>query len=75
MEFNPCGQCPACLQVEAGSHPDFYEAGSLEDKHELPISVIRDLCDQFGLNPARGRHRVAILNDADDMNDEAANAF
>ena len=41
-------ECPGCLQVEAGTHPDFYEAGKPEDKHELPISVIRELCDQFG---------------------------
>ena len=74
-ELDPCGDCPAVVQVEAGTHPDFYEAGKPEDKHELPISVIRELCDQFALKPARGMHRVAILNDADDLNDEAANAF
>ena len=74
-DLDPCGHCPACLQVDAGTHPDFYEAGKPEDKHELPISVIRDLCDQFGLKPARGLHKVAILNDADDLNDEASNAF
>jgi DNA polymerase III subunit delta' len=75
VDLDPCGICPGCLQAEAGSHPDFYEVGRPEDKHELPISVIRDLCHQFALKPARGAHRVAILNDADDMNDEAANAF
>ena len=74
-ELDPCGNCPGCIQVEAGTHPDFHEAGKPEDKHELPISVIRDLCDQFGVKPARGSHKVAILDDADDLNDEAANAF
>ena len=37
--------------------------------------MIRELCDQFALKPARGTHRVAILDDADDLNDEASNAF
>ncbi len=74
-ELDPCEHCPGCIQVEAGTHPDFHEAGKPEDKHELPISVIRDLCDQFGVKPARGSHKVAILDDADDLNDEAANAF
>ena len=37
--------------------------------------MIRDLCDQFALKPARGSRKVAILDDADDLNDEAANAF
>jgi DNA polymerase III subunit delta' len=74
-DLDPCEECQACRQVEAGTHPDFYEAGKPEDKHELPISVIRELCDQFGTKPARGSHKVAILDDADDLNDEAANAF
>ena len=73
--LDPCLACPGCLQVEAGHHPDFFEAGKPEEKHELPISVIRELCDQFALKPARGSHKVAILDDADDLNDEAANAF
>jgi len=73
--LDPCEACPGCLQVWAGTHPDFIEAGRPEDKHELPISVIRELCDQFGLKPARGAHKVAILDDADLLNEEASNAF
>ncbi len=75
IELDPCEACPGCLQVEAGTHPDFIEAAKPEDKHELPISVIRELCDQFGLKPARGGRKVAILDDADDLNEEASNAF
>jgi DNA polymerase-3 subunit delta' len=74
-DLDPCEVCPGCLQVEAGTHPDFIEVARPEDKHELPIRVIRDLCDQFALKPARGLRKVAILDDADDLNDEAANAF
>ncbi|MFI5459965.1 MAG: ATP-binding protein [Isosphaerales bacterium] len=73
--LDPCEACPGCLQVWAGTHPDFIEAGLPEDKHELPIRVIRELCDQFGLKPARGVHKVAILDDADALNEEASNAF
>ena len=74
-ELDPCAACPGCLQVEAGTHPDFLEVARPEDKHELPIRVIRALCDQFGLKPARGVRKVAVVDDADDLNDEAANAF
>jgi len=73
--LDPCETCPGCLQVAAGTHPDFIEARRPEDKHELPISVIRALCDQFGLKPARGTHKVAIVDDADLLNEEASNAF
>jgi DNA polymerase-3 subunit delta' len=73
--LDPCEACPGCLQVAAETHPDFAEAARPEDKHELPISVIRDLCEHFALKPARGMRKVAILDDADDLNEEAANAF
>jgi DNA polymerase-3 subunit delta' len=73
--LDPCEACPSCRQVAAGTHPDFIEAAKPADRHELPISVIRGLCDEFGLKPARGGHKVAILDDADDLNPEAANAF
>ncbi|WP_435010498.1 DNA polymerase III subunit delta' [Tundrisphaera lichenicola] len=73
--LDPCGECPGCLQVIAGTHPDLLRVGRPEDKHELPIRVIRDLCLDLGLKPMSGRRKVAIVDDADDMNDEAANAF
>jgi DNA polymerase III subunit delta' len=73
--LDPCGLCPGCLQVEAGAHPDLLEVKRPEDKHELPIKVIRDLCIDLGMKPARGTRKVAIVDDADDLNDEAANAF
>lgn len=73
--LDPCGVCPACVQVRGGSHPDLLTAAKPEDKHDLPIAVIRDLCHDLGLTPARGGRKVAILDDADDLNDEAANAF
>jgi DNA polymerase III subunit delta' len=73
--LDPCESCPGCLQVEAGTHPDLIVTGRPEDKQELPIRVIRDLCSEFGLKPARGVRKVAIVDDVDTMNDEAANAF
>ena len=73
--LDPCETCPSCLQVKAGTHPDVLQVERPEDKHELPIRVIRDLCLDLGLKPARGTRKVAIVNDADDLNEEAANAF
>jgi DNA polymerase-3 subunit delta' len=73
--LEPCGRCPGCLQVGAGTHPDLIEASRPAERSELPIQVIRDLCAEFGLKPARGARKVAIVDDVDDMSDEAANAF
>ncbi len=73
--LDPCGTCPSCLQVRNGAHPDLLQVERPEDKHELPIRVIRELCLDLGLKPMHGTRRVAIVDDADDLNDEAANAF
>jgi DNA polymerase-3 subunit delta' len=75
IELDPCETCPSCLQVKAGTHPDLVQVERPEDKHDLPIRVIRDLCLDLGLKPARGKRKLAIVDDADDMNEEAANAF
>lgn len=73
--LDPCASCPSCLQVVAGTHPDLLMVGRPEDRQELPIKVIRDLCIDLGLKPMHGKRRVAIVDDADDLSDEAANAF
>lgn len=73
--LDPCGACPGCAQVDAGTHPDLIVEGRPDDKQELPIKVIRDLCANFGLKPVRGLRKVAIVDDLDAINEEAANAF
>jgi DNA polymerase-3 subunit delta' len=70
-----CGQCSSCALVDAGTHPDLSLAARPEEKVELPIETIRELIEHLSLKPARGGRKVAILDDADDLNEEAANAF
>ncbi|OWK37841.1 ATP-binding protein [Fimbriiglobus ruber] len=70
-----CDHCPACAQVVAGTHPDFFTARKPEDKHELPIDVVREFCSHLGLKPARGPHKIGVVEDADDFNEESANCF
>lgn len=74
-QFEACDQCDACLLVDAGTHPDLFQVGRPEDKNELPIDVMKDLCRNFSLTTARGRGKIGILDDADDLNDESANCF
>lgn len=73
--LDPCGDCPGCTQAAASTHPDLYVVARPEDRHELPIALIRQLISDLGLKPSRGRRKVAILDDADDLNDESANAL
>jgi DNA polymerase-3 subunit delta' len=74
-QLGACDRCPACHQVEAGTHPDFFTAGRPEESLEIPIELVRELCRSFSLKAARGRGKVAILDDADDLNEYSANCF
>lgn len=70
-----CGKCPSCALADAGTHPDLFLAARPEDKVDLPIELVRELIEHLSLKPARGGRKVAILDDADDLTPEAANAF
>lgn len=70
-----CGICPACHLVDASTHPDLFQIAKAEDANVMQIEILRELCANFGLKPARGHGKVAIVDDADDLNDEAANCF
>ncbi len=73
--LDPCDACPACVQIDAGTHPDFFPAARPAESLEFPIDLMRTLCGQFALKSARGRGKVIVLDDADDLNQESANCF
>ncbi|WP_373651742.1 MULTISPECIES: DNA polymerase III subunit delta' [unclassified Schlesneria] len=79
-----CGQCAGCKPFLAGAHPDFLAVGCPEGKRELPIALLlgpeerrgqEGLCHDLSLAPLPGSRKVAIVDDADTMNDASANAF
>jgi DNA polymerase-3 subunit delta' len=61
--------------VAAGTHPDLLVFGMPEEKHEFPKEVIQELIRHLSMKPARGKKRVTIVEDADQLNEESANAF
>jgi DNA polymerase-3 subunit delta' len=82
--FDPCGACPACLQVEAGTHPDLEQIERKKDSSVLSIDLFigddehrnkEGLCHRFSLKPSYGGRKVAIIDDADHFNAESANCL
>lgn len=75
-KFEACDQCSSCHLVDAGTHPDLFMVQRGEDSLEFKIDVIREqLLPSLAMKAARGSRKVAILDDADDLNEEASNCF
>lgn len=68
-----CGQCPACRTAVAGSHADVNLLTNA--RTQLTVDVAREGVRQAALVPAVGRWQVMIVEDADRLNDSAANAL
>jgi DNA polymerase-3 subunit delta' len=68
-----CGGCAACQQVLAGSHPDV----TVVDTEGLSISVddVRELVLRAAMAPTLGRWSVIVVEDADRLTEQAANAL
>ncbi len=70
-----CGDCPACVQFRAGSHPDLHRLELPEGRSRIPIEAFHALEAELQLAAyARGR-RVAIVDPADLLSREAQHAF
>ncbi|MCX8011739.1 MAG: DNA polymerase III subunit delta' [Desulfobacterota bacterium] len=68
-----CGNCPACIQIEHGNHPDLL---LLEpEKGTITIDQIRDLTRTLSWKSFSGGNKICIVDEADQMNDHAANAL
>jgi DNA polymerase-3 subunit delta' len=70
-----CDKCAACHLVDAGTHPDLISVSRPPQAHDLSIEVMRELSERLALKPARGRRRIAVVDDADDFNETSANSF
>jgi DNA polymerase-3 subunit delta' len=82
----PCGECRACRDTMEGRHPDVERLapGGIcdepdhrdhADSRDLRICQIRRLQRIVSLAPYSGGRRVAIIDAADTLHAEAANAF
>jgi DNA polymerase-3 subunit delta' len=70
-----CGECHACCMLKAGSHPDFITVERLEKKRDITVDQIREVLSFLSLSGMESERRVVLLNDAETMNIQAANAL
>ncbi len=70
-----CGQCAACRKIESGSHPDVVTVSIEDEATQIKIAQIRQLLNTLELQPLEGRNKIFIIDPADLLNAEAANAL
>ncbi|MBR9906573.1 MAG: hypothetical protein GYB30_00800 [Gammaproteobacteria bacterium] len=69
-----CGACKSCLLQQAGTHPDYYEVRSEDDK-AIGVGKIRELTQSLQETANQHGAKVAWIKDAERMTVEAANAL
>lgn len=82
-EHPPCGECPGCIQVRQGNHPDVITVApgkpvSPDVKAGLagiPVDEIRHVIGKVGQHTFVGGRRVVIIERAEKMNPPAQNAL
>lgn len=70
----PCGKCFSCKSVEKGSHPDLILINPEIGKNIL-VSQIRDLILKLSFKPYSANYKIALINDAHLMEEEAQNCL
>ncbi|QDV68298.1 DNA polymerase III subunit tau [Rosistilla carotiformis] len=83
-QMQPCGHCESCIQVDAKTHPDLLRVEKPADKSVIPVEKLvgpresrmqEGLCHDIRLRSYYGRRKIAILDDADHLNQEGANCL
>lgn len=84
VQLQPCGGCPECQQVESDTHPDLQQIQKPIDRAYIPVETFigdrehrmkAGLCRFISLTPSNGKRRIAIIDDADWLNQEGANSL
>ncbi|MCF6208636.1 MAG: DNA polymerase III subunit delta, partial [Ghiorsea sp.] len=79
--YQACGQCHACAMLHAGSHPDvskverLYDSKKKKYNRDINIAQTREALGFLALSGLKSQKRVLMIDDANLMNNQAANAL
>lgn len=68
----PCNQCPNCLAITKGEHPDIIEIDAASNNG---VDEVRDLIDKVKYAPINGKYKVYIIDEVHMMSTGAFNAL
>ena len=71
----PCGACASCQLLRADTHPDSYLVRLEKDAQQIKVDQVRELIESLSLKSYRGGYKVGIIEGAEALNANGANAF
>lgn len=70
-----CGICDSCRKIESLTHPDVFILKPEKEEKGIKIDDVRALIKDIYLKPFQARRKVYIIDQAEEMKHEAANAL
>ncbi len=68
-----CGECNDCRTALSGAHPDVMLVAT--EQLSIKVDDVREFVPRASLRPAKGRWQVVVIEDADRLTDDAADAL
>ncbi|MCK9517160.1 MAG: DNA polymerase III subunit gamma/tau [Ottowia sp.] len=68
----PCGQCPACLAIDAGRFVDYTELDAASNRG---VDEVQGLLEQAVYKPVQGRFKVFMIDEVHMLSSHAFNAM
>ncbi len=68
----PCNECPQCVEITKGSHPDVIEIDAASNRG---VDQIRELRESVHYSPVKGKKKVYIIDEFHMLTKEAFNAL
>lgn len=75
VDNESCDNCPSCKKIDSLSHPDVFILRPIKEGGSIGIDEIRELIKNISLRPFEGRKKVYIIDGAQTLRHEAANAL
>jgi DNA polymerase-3 subunit gamma/tau len=72
ISSSPCGQCPTCVDIDAGRFVDLLEVDAAS---RTKVDDTRELLDNVQYAPARGRYKVYLIDEVHMLSTHSFNAL
>lgn len=72
-EIDCCDKCPSCIKIDKAIHPDVFLLAP--ENGQIKVETIRDLGKSLSYKAFEGKWKIVIIDNADTLNQSAANAF